>query len=1224
MKLLVANRKFLPFIVGLMFSVTLAIIVLRGILFVPGRLDTGDLSFFNDIGWYRQEHSWADICSLPYVHYHYIILYPLSWLVNDVGNLARLTYFVIFTVMAFTSFTVVFAQTLSKCKRIESCYAATFTASAIYTLNPYVLGIVGWFFDLFGYAIFPLFIYFIPKMITTPSRWRAVQYALISALFLALELINAYEFTVSFVFCLLILLTLTIVRIREKPKESLLRFTLSVLTILIVPSLLGAFILLPSFVLGGTVIPWSPLQLWQLYAPAWANFKIYDVFRLWKWSLETTPMKTHTSTIVLSLIVPIAAWLFLIAILVKKRLIVTVERTQKQFTLRIIVKEWLTTIVEQDVKWVILVISIVGIILAMGVSGPLGLIIVWASFNLPFASFKRTEFWIRFLSLSYSLLCGFLVAAICERKQSDVQSRNLSTFGKFIKRLTASKTVIILVLILVASTSFVGPDFPFQVLSGNFGRLINPAVVPSAYDDLNKWLSSQEGVFRTFWIPFGPPTWGAESVFNFAYPMAAWLNSRPVVIANQPNERDYMSFLLEFMGKKQMSQLLGQFSVKYIIFHNDTTDDYETKRTIYQNLIRGNELELVYQRDFIYVFRNKQFQPYLTTFNSEILSISSLRALDLSYYIPEFNLSSQAIIFPEQYENMTNQLIQTLDKDDTLLFYGHNFTDLALSNLSPQYMFAPTDYMKYNIGYWDADTLGTDFNYDFSYGKGIVYSNTNGLNFSMNVNAESSTDYQIWVRFYAAPSTGGKIDIFIDGVKVGSVDEDTTLSEPGFIWMKVAECWLGEGIHKLTFVSENTLKTPNVNLIAVVPSVKMKYSWNTLLDVIQKSNVRLVYVLTESDLKTSDPRSLPGSITIFDNSNLTFFNPVAWDDGIIGEPVLSNENALKIQVGTGNHRFWGLVHNYTSHQNWNSSNILLLHWHGNSTGRPIAVRVWAPDVNNMFVYEFLDDFNGWKYLVLPLDSFRIYSGNPSWEYVSRIDLLTLGGAANLAGTWALDYIGLTTSLAKNVIVYIPRNGDYTVTIRTTDSAEKANITLGIDSQQIDKPTHKETFQNLTSYYFLLRNLTEGFHNLTVFVEEPVNITSVVIFSSDDSSITTLSDVFKNKEISPIIKYEKVSSEKWIVTVNASRPFMLAFSEPYYDLWQASAEGTTFNNFPLFSQINGYFIDKSGNYVIEVHFTLQNFMEDGLIMSGTTLSLTIVLLVFIEYKIRKRARIKKET
>lgn len=196
-----------------------------------------------------------------------------------------------------------------------------------------------------------------------------------------------------------------------------------------------------------------------------------------------------------------------------------------------------------------------------------------------------------------------------------------------------------------------------------------------------------------------------------------------------------------------------------------------------------------------------------------------------------------------------------------------------------------------------------------------------------------------------------------------------------------------------------------------------------------------------------------------------------------------------------------------------------------------------------------------------------------------------------------------------------------VAVRTTGGLGKANITFGIDLEQIEEPTYEETFQNLTSWYFLLRNLTEGPHNLTVFIKEPENIKSIVVFSVNNSSLTTLSDVFKDKEASSIMKYEKVSSEKWIVDVNTSRPFILAFSEPYYDLWQASVEGTTFKNFPLFSQINGYFINKSGKYVVQINFTLQKFLRDGLIISGTTLSLTTVLLVSTEYIIRKRSRIK---
>jgi len=91
----------------------------------------------------------------------------------------------------------------------------------------------------------------------------------------------------------------------------------------------------------------------------------------------------------------------------------------------------------------------------------------------------------------------------------------------------------------------------------------------------------------------------------------------------------------------------------------------------------------------------------------------------------------------------------------------------------------------------------------------------------------------------------------------------------------------------------------------------------------------------------------------------------------------------------------------------------------------------------------------------------------------------------------------------------------------------------------------------------------------------------------------------------ITSYQKINPSLWIVTINATKPFMLSFAEYYDPLWEARVYKngkllTKIRAVPLYGLINGFWIDATGdNLRIEIRYTPQDWFELGLVISGLT-------------------------
>lgn len=87
-----------------------------------------------------------------------------------------------------------------------------------------------------------------------------------------------------------------------------------------------------------------------------------------------------------------------------------------------------------------------------------------------------------------------------------------------------------------------------------------------------------------------------------------------------------------------------------------------------------------------------------------------------------------------------------------------------------------------------------------------------------------------------------------------------------------------------------------------------------------------------------------------------------------------------------------------------------------------------------------------------------------------------------------------------------------------------------------------------------------------------------------------------------VDYQQLTGTKYIVTIsNLTKPGMLVFAQNYDNKWKLNGQ----NPFPLYSFLNGYYIEKDGQYTLE--FEAQKYVLPGLIISSFTILICLALL-----------------
>lgn len=113
---------------------------------------------------------------------------------------------------------------------------------------------------------------------------------------------------------------------------------------------------------------------------------------------------------------------------------------------------------------------------------------------------------------------------------------------------------------------------------------------------------------------------------------------------------------------------------------------------------------------------------------------------------------------------------------------------------------------------------------------------------------------------------------------------------------------------------------------------------------------------------------------------------------------------------------------------------------------------------------------------------------------------------------------------------------------------------------------------------------------------------------------------ENENFSKVINYRKINPTKYIVKVNASKPFLLSFGETYNPLWIADIKGKRIESALLYPMVNGFWINQTGRLEITIEYEPQKWFYIGCAISITTL---ITCIAYLTYAYTKNKNIPQK-
>ncbi len=342
--------------------------------------------------------------------------------------------------------------------------------------------------------------------------------------------------------------------------------------------------------------------------------------------------------------------------------------------------------------------------------------------------------------------------------------------------------------------------------------------------------------------------------------------------------------------------------------------------------------------------------------------------------------------------------------------------------------------------------------------------------------------------------------------------------------------------------------------------------------------------------------------------------------------VKNGTNSLKIAITSGSYSEVYIDHSYDEPQNLSSYDFIGWWWYGQDTGSIIRLQLRSNnnwDYRNQ--YEFVDDFSGWKKFMIPRLGFQQAGPNPvDW---SATDYIRFQVIPNRNTDFYLDLVVLDFGQQPRFAEMLSLVGIKYI-ILAKDALPIPGQPVLFDSQVYqDFLSKQENIRFVGSFGSHL--LYETFEDPRTFYTSTSVITSNVsdnsalshlkrlIDSADPSEVAITPNLTIDSQSPPEILIEKISPVTYEIHVlNASSPFILVSPFIYEKNWVAKVDASESSPITVNGMFSGWLIDKTGNYVVNLHYIQQDFVD---IVTALSLITILVQMFIISLSLTQRGK-----
>jgi len=881
--------------------------------------------------------------------------------------------------------------------------------------------------------------------------------------------------------------------------------------------------------------------------------------------------------------------------------------------------------------------ALVSMFIAKGPNPPFGNLFFLAWLNVPhFAVFRAANRWIMLACLSHAFLVATLVDILARYiKQKDYRTINNAfsrVSAKISKPLEKQKLDIplkitrdffvhlhktlhcasVLLLVAIFLIGFLSTWYFFQ-------EGLQVYSLPKSYVKPYEWIGSQEGDFKVISVNKGPGRWRNEpfSGFDFGFGgmlteigwshdigyESSFIHDRPVMQDGgwDSNAHDYTDYLRFRLAREQISRdflkLTGPFNFKYIVLpaylDSDVKEFFLNQTGALGHVVYNESESLIIENPYhVPCFHGLSSHANIVGGFSSFQSICKIEEVDLNQTLLFFVNKLDCENFNELQKTATALVLVNADLLD--------LTMLQLRNKATVINAAEFGAYSFNLTRYWAPTSSWRIIGTLVYGGNTLTTSGNvSVNIPFEISGNGTYDVLLRVGFL---SNRGNLTVLVDANRIGQIKPEADYW-CGLLWVKMTSLHLEKGRHILTLKNDGS-GFNDVDSIAIVESNLFKLTFDELLGSIDTFSGRIVDIMGAANFFAYN---LPQGWTIYyqryENELLKAENaltaiqekanasassiqkdrtPQKAVDGLLetrwaSDPLEENPQWLQIEYSSVEEVAGVKIIFETAYARDYTINT----WNGTH---------WVPQVN----------VTGNTQLS-PLHLFN----EPIETTKLLLNVTAYGTPHHLVSVFELEPCELSTIKRGH---FIPRQGRYMLALRVASGPDYGTLNLRIGNYSLSIDCH-DAQEKFRWYEEGPLQLERREQDILLSANGEILLDQMILYSLEESeNESVLQSLFGSNHYSPTIQYEKVNPTAYHLHVKTEQPFFLLFSETYNPLWKARFnDGQEVQPIIADSVINSFYINRTGEFDMNVYFEGQKYADAGIRIS---LSCLLVIAVIV--------------
>jgi glycosyltransferase involved in cell wall biosynthesis len=895
-----------------------------------------------------------------------------------------------------------------------------------------------------------------------------------------------------------------------------------------------------------------------------------------------------------------------------------------------------------------LIASVISIFISKGPNSPVGDFFIWAWFNIPyFAVFRRPSRWEMmtafsnafFAALFITLLLNyigkkpetlkrnFLSVKMKNSKYKRVREFYLSTnflskgvkaFWKFFRFISITIIVLIILSGLVSCWFF-------------FYNGLLTYRIPENYIKPFQWIADKHGQYKIVTVNKSPGEWandpnaGTDFAFCRMLTEIGWthdigfdssiFHDKPVLQDGgwEPTSKAFVDYLrlglVHDNATDDFLKILGLFNYKYVII-----PPYGSEK-MKEFILNQEGSQIIYNESDSIIVENDYFNQQVFCPQDFAIVVGGLETFPSMCKINSFNLNETALFFVNSKSTTQILFNEKINLSKAIIFTsGTSPLEAVIPILenanfiqAKNYAVPSTNYTKY----WASASFWRNFGKLVSGEETLTTRGKNKVDIPFTI--KSDGEYEFWIRIAFAPDRG-KLSLYIDDEFLAEIFPESSYWV-ALKWVKVATLNIKSGNHVLSLQNDGNGYN-DVEAICIVEKSALQAKLNEFMEKLQSLNSRIIYIIQPQDFLKENATSKWAITTQAYEGNV-----LLGEDALLNISPEGNVSASSTQI----------LQNFECEAKYAVDGDMSTRWASSMNGTPpqwiqinwtnpqeiVAVKVlfetaYARDYS---VQAWNDERSEWLTLV-SMSGVNGTGGIPINNGVGYLHIfekpvnttklriyVTAFSTWPLVSIWEFEAYKIATSTTLSIL----KDGNYRCFVRANSMTENGKIYLKLGGKTIEI----QISNNSSKYQWFdagIFHLNVGEQELNIGTLGKVGIGEVLLYSLSENESLDLSELFVDKADANVIECKMVNPCTYKLQVNASEPFLLVFSESYNPLWKALVEGEEISPIPVYSIVNGYFINKTGNLAITIYFTGQTYVDIGLRISLTSFLFTVAIIL----------------